>query len=257
MATERSHNPSPTERPSPPDASPSKLSAGRPRILVAEDTPDNQRLLELLLAPLGAELIIVNNGAEALERFQKERFDLVLMDIQMPVMDGEEAAVHIREWEASEAQKSVPLIALTAHAFSEDLAQIYASGFTTHLSKPLHRELLIQTLKHYLPVAEKDSIPNQVEVDPELYVLIPSFLNNRRRDVIRLREMIQGQNFEGVRYLAHTLKGVGGSYGFDHLSELGAHLELAAMSRQTSQCLEIVQSLHQFLQEVKVSVREQ
>ncbi len=115
------------------------------RILCAEDNELNRGLVSLLVGRTGADLVHVTNGAEALEKVTKETFDLILMDIQMPVMNGRDATLALRE-----AGINTPVIALTANVMTEDLAEYRAAGCNGHLAKPIDKQQFYQTLAHYL-----------------------------------------------------------------------------------------------------------
>ncbi|MBE0486597.1 hybrid sensor histidine kinase/response regulator [Marinobacter sp.] len=125
------------------------------RILCAEDNDVNRRLVALLVARTGAELVHVSNGAEALELASRERFDVILMDIQMPVMNGRDATVALRE-----AGVSTPVIALTANVMTEDIADYRMAGFTEHLAKPIDKQRFYEVLARYLEVGENVSKGN-------------------------------------------------------------------------------------------------
>lgn len=126
------------------DETPRKIPAGT-RILLAEDSPDNVFWIEGYLKELGAEVAVAENGLEAVEKARAQDFDLILMDIQMPGMDGDQATRRIRE-EGS----SVPIIALTAHALTEHRARALQLGFTDFLSKPVQHEALLRTVEKNL-----------------------------------------------------------------------------------------------------------
>lgn len=134
-----------------PDANDARAEAGGPAshrerlaILVAEDHPLNRRLLELILEPLGAELISAENGAEAVCEAGLRRFDVILMDMQMPVMSGLEAARRITG--AAGPNQNTPIIAVTANALDEQRVQSEAAGFTSYLTKPISAPVLIRTI---------------------------------------------------------------------------------------------------------------
>ena len=99
-----------------------------PRVLVADDHATNRRVVELILGAAGAQLMSVENGAEALEAFRDGRFDRVLMDMQMPVMDGLSAIAAIRRLEADEGRQHTPVLALTANAMPEHVKASDAAG---------------------------------------------------------------------------------------------------------------------------------
>ena len=115
------------------------------RILVAEDVPENQMLIEGLLQREGHSPVIVSNGREALDTFKKESFDMVLMDLQMPVMGGLEATSLIRKQEGMTADH-IPIIALTAHAMKGDRDRCLEVGMDGYVTKPIDRQLLYDTI---------------------------------------------------------------------------------------------------------------
>ncbi len=117
------------------------------RILCAEDNDVNRRLVSLLVGRTGAEIVHVGNGAEALEMAIREPFDLILMDIQMPVMNGRDATVALRE-----AGVNTPVIALTANVMTEDIADYRLAGCNEHLAKPIDKQHFYEVLARYLEV---------------------------------------------------------------------------------------------------------
>lgn len=117
------------------------------KLLLAEDSSDNVTLIKAFLKPLNLDIHVANNGIEALQKATSEKYDLILMDIQMPDMDGYEATKSIRA-----IGVKAPIIALTAHALVEHRNQALQGGFTDFLTKPLQRELLIRSIKKYLSV---------------------------------------------------------------------------------------------------------
>jgi signal transduction histidine kinase/CheY-like chemotaxis protein len=125
--------------------------AHRLKILVAEDNVVNQRLAARLLEKKGHRVEIVANGREAIDALEKETFDLVLMDVQMPEMDGLEATRIIREREAGTG-RHLPVVALTAHALKRDEERCIAAGMDGHLTKPLRPQQLDEVLQRYLAV---------------------------------------------------------------------------------------------------------
>ncbi|WP_306250893.1 GAF domain-containing hybrid sensor histidine kinase/response regulator [Parvularcula sp. IMCC14364] len=117
------------------------------KILLAEDNVTNRMVLEALLKPFDLSLTCVENGQEAVEAFQADRFDLILMDIQMPVMDGTEALAKIREIEAREELVPTPIIAATANAMVHQIDEYMSIGFDGHLTKPIRMDALMNVLQ--------------------------------------------------------------------------------------------------------------
>jgi CheY-like chemotaxis protein len=118
--------------------------------LLVEDTPINQTLETILLSRMGYEVVIANNGIEAIEACTHSHFDLILMDIQMPEMGGVEATEVIRGMEKSEQKNRTPIIAVTANALKGDRERYMASGMDGYVSKPIALEALRLEIKRLL-----------------------------------------------------------------------------------------------------------
>ncbi|MAK61377.1 MAG: hypothetical protein CMK09_10390 [Ponticaulis sp.] len=128
------------------------------RVLLAEDHPVNQRVVELILAPLGVEVIKVINGQEAVDRFSEDHFDVILMDIRMPVMNGHEATQMIRTIEAENGLARTPIIMLSADAMVAHQTAALESGADQHVSKPITPERLINAIKTVLHEASEPDL---------------------------------------------------------------------------------------------------
>ncbi len=113
--------------------------------MLAEDSPDNQLIVSLMLKAAGAEVAVVDNGQAVLDQLQRQSYDVVLMDITMPVMDGFEAILRLR----SEGNQ-VPVFALTAYSLDEERQKCLESGFTGHISKPIDRAALLESLSPFV-----------------------------------------------------------------------------------------------------------
>ncbi|HFU74571.1 MAG TPA: response regulator, partial [Helicobacteraceae bacterium] len=120
------------------------------RILVAEDNPINLKLIQTILLQNKYKVIAVDNGQKAVDLYLKESFDLILMDIDMPVMDGITATRLIHAVDSRNNRKSTPIIALTAHALSGDRERIMGAGLDAHLAKPIDKDFLLQTIASFI-----------------------------------------------------------------------------------------------------------
>lgn len=132
------------------------------KILVAEDNLINLKLLETILLQEHFRVVAVDNGQKAVDAYLKERFHLVLMDIDMPVMDGLMANRLIKEIDKRDGRGFVPVIALTAHALIGDRERIVAAGLDAHLAKPIDKHFLLQTIDRYLKIAQQKQKNNAV-----------------------------------------------------------------------------------------------
>ncbi|MBF0132872.1 MAG: response regulator [Magnetococcales bacterium] len=120
-------------------------------ILLVEDAEENRMVLEAFLKPLNCRVKTAENGAEAVAMFMKERFSVVLMDIEMPVMDGIAATMNIRAWEKqNQVDAPTPIFALTGHSSGEELRRCLESGCNHYLTKPVRRQQLLDTVRPFL-----------------------------------------------------------------------------------------------------------
>jgi signal transduction histidine kinase/CheY-like chemotaxis protein len=142
--------PSPAESASDPDPAPDSAGPGPLPLLLAEDNPVNQKVASLLLRKLGHQVEVVANGAEAVAALARQRYGLVFMDVQMPVMDGYEAVRRIRAGEDGVVDPTVPIVALTAHAMKGDRERCLEVGMDEYLAKPIDQARLVGMLEAFL-----------------------------------------------------------------------------------------------------------
>jgi len=116
------------------------------RVLLADDHPMNRAVIEVILGMIEADLVAVEDGAQALDAFKRQHFDIVLMDLQMPVMDGLTSIREIRRFEAENDRFPTPILAVTANAMSEHVAASKAAGADQHIAKPVNPEALLRTI---------------------------------------------------------------------------------------------------------------
>lgn len=124
--------------------------SSRARILLVEDNPDNRLLVRAYLKKSPFEVVEAEDGQQAVDAFQASDFDLVLMDVQMPVMDGYEATRAIRTWENEQGRQPTRIVALTASAVKEDVELSLAAGCDAHLTKPIKKRVLLEAIESYL-----------------------------------------------------------------------------------------------------------
>jgi len=205
-------------------------------LLLADDSEDNRFVVQEFLKGTRLHVDCAENGEVAVAKSATGRYDLILMDMHMPVMDGYAAARAIRSLEAVRGRPRVPILAFSADALQEDRDRSFAAGCDGHLSKPVSRNALFEALEHHLAIAPSsarthDSIVDAVDtvvVDPALNELAAGYLDRRAADLPRLREMAVLRDHEGLAVAGHKLKGSGATYGFALLSRIGARLEEAA-----------------------------
>ena len=194
------------------------------RILLADDSDDNRFLILSYLPKNMRRVDIAENGAIAVELFGKNRYDVVLMDVEMPVMDGYGATRAIRL-----ISPTTPVLALTAHAAAEMAAGAFEAGFTELLTKPIRKGTLLDALGRYQPASVSHApAPERVMVEQGMEEVVPRYLDKRRAEIPIYRKALEDGNFEAIKNLGHKMKGTGTGYGFPMLTDLGDALESAA-----------------------------
>ena len=236
------------------------------RILLADDSRDNRMLIDAYLHKTRHTVDHAEDGAIAVEKVIANHYDLVLMDIHMPVMDGYTAVRNIRAWEHDRDSPRLPIIALTASALEESLERSLEAGCDAHVAKPVGKLTLLEAILNVIGAAATGPAPDgasptvanggclmkrqQIQIDPALRDLIPGFLEHKRADTVTLRAAIDRADYETIRALAHKLKGEGGSYGFDAVSELGATLERAALAKDSNAARQTLDAIAAYLESV-------
>ena len=218
------------------------------RILVAEDTPFNQKYIKRLLGRWGHTSVIAENGIRALEVLDKDTFDLILMDVQMPEMDGFEATQAIRRKEAK-GGGHIPIIAMTAHAMKGDRERCISAGMDDYVSKPISVEMLLEAIQKLLdmkegplieaektpeavdggekpPPFDKDALLNAFDNDWEfLSETVDMLLEDYPPMLGEIRNAITGREASVLRRTAHALKGMVGNFQAKTAAEAARILE--------------------------------
>lgn len=231
-------------------------------ILLVDDNEDNCNLLSLYLQNTPFTFKTAHNGEEAVQMFKSSSFDLICMDIEMPVMDGYEATRRIRQWEQEKQLAASPIIALTAHAFVRFRKKCMKAGCSDYLTKPVRRDTLIHTIASHLQHAQADAIPEEkkpvakaptVVFDPKIKGLIPHFLANKREDAKKLFESIQSGNVTELQSQAHTIKGTSWMYGFKELGDMCLDLEQAAKKPDMDRAQQLALQITDYLNTLIIS----
>jgi len=230
-----------TERP----AAASGAAPGRLRVLIAEDNAINRRVVTTMLENAGHEVLVVANGEDAVEAVRREAPDLVLMDVQMPVMDGLEATAQIRLAERIAGRRRVPVVALTAHAVRGDRETCLRAGMDEYLSKPVRAEELLAALQRLCPAAAGTRIalpvaPAALSFDPGYFLdwvagdhelqseLIGLLRQESAQLLAEMNRCLAAGDATGVERGAHTLRGAVGNFGAAEASQAARAVEMAA-----------------------------
>ncbi len=223
-------------------------------ILLAEDNPYNQKLISLYACKTGARVSIVENGEQAVEQALSGAFDLILMDLQMPVMGGLEATTLLRQ-----TLYDGPIVALTAHSMTGDREKALEAGCSNFLTKPVDWQALYRVIAKYLPQATEDQEgkPGDPEADdPELRALTARFLEELPHTIAEITDAADSGDWERLRSLSHQLKGVAGGLGYPELTALGAEIEIEAGRRDPGSIGELLERLHRRVGELRTDMEQ-
>ena len=232
-------------------------AGGRIRVLAVEDSPLNLLLIQSYLKKPRYSLETAPNGAIAVAKFQSGEFDIVLMDVQMPVMDGYAATRAIRAWEAEHQKRPTPILALTAHAFPEQQRDSFAAGCDAHLVKPVPKDALLEAIQAFARQGVGTPRPPRperilVKAPPGVEEAVPLFLEMAREDLQNLQEALRKADYARIRFIGHDLKGSGGGYGFDGASAIGKLLEDSGQRSDGEEAGRQIVALRDYLDRVEV-----
>ena len=200
------------------------VASRRPlRILLAEDNAVNQRVALMTLEKIGHQVCVVGNGMAALEKLETEPIDVVLMDVQMPIMSGEEATARIRELERDTGRR-LPIIAMTAHAKKGDRERLLRAGMDDYLAKPIHSAELVRILDKFTPGAPPPAAePELLDIEAALACMggdatiladiAALFLEDYPKTLEEIQAAVADGNALALNRAAHTLKGSLGYLG--------------------------------------------
>ena len=204
--------------------------SNRLRVLVAEDNPVNQKLMTELLRRRGYTVKLAGNGKEAIEVLAEDRFDVILMDIQMPVMGGLEATAAIRKEEKGSGRR-IPIVATSAHAMASDRSSALEAGMDAYLVKPIRPGELYQTINRLTDRKASPQIDEQSLLDGVgghrqiLRKLITIFLKDSPRMIKEIRKAVDSRNEEAIAAASHALKGASGNFGPNSVFNIAKQLE--------------------------------
>jgi CheY-like chemotaxis protein len=250
------------------------------RVLLAEDGEDNQNLIAGHLRKVGVTVVVAPNGREAVEQVKAHAFDLVLMDMQMPEIDGYTATRTLRD-----LGYMLPIIALTANAMAEDRSKCLEAGCSEYLPKPISRAQLLRAAAKFLKagdppapeqydesamtpppasqaatqsetagefqLAPASGLRSEFADEPTVKKLLEKFVDRLPERVSTIKTLMAENDVSALKQAIHQLKGAGGGYGFPAIthaagkveSRLRAEVELEAIRRETEMLIEIVRSV--------------
>jgi len=246
-------------------------------ILVVEDNATNQQVALAILRKLGYHVDAVGNGAEALETLRRADYNIVLMDCEMPGMDGYETARRIRRSSTGMCNPDIPIIALTAHAMAGDREKCIAAGMNDYIAKPIEPRQLAEVLPKWLkPPAQREPVrltevspPHTQEVfkEEELVArlsgdevlartIMAGFLSDAPGQLRKLNQMIEQGDVRGASMQAHTLKGAAATVSAPGLQELALQIQQAATEGKLSRAAALLVSVEQEFGRLKATLSQ-
>ncbi|MGE0492810.1 MAG: response regulator [Vulcanimicrobiota bacterium] len=230
-------------------------------ILLAEDNEINQRLATMLLERQGHRVSVASHGREAVSMAESRNYDVILMDVQMPHMDGIEASTVIRAWETEKHRPKTPIIALTAHAMKGDRERCLAAGMDDYLTKPIDEASLLRALRELLPdellapepkaaprrqtgqMLSVEALIERVGSQENLRILADMFAERYPGQLAELRQALSEGKADIVRSTAHSLKGNFLNFGAKEAAEVASRLEQAGKAATLTGLEPVLESL--------------
>ncbi len=201
----------------------------------------------------------MGDGLSAVKSYREKRHDLILMDVELPEMNGFDAVGAIRDWEQQEGIKSVTVIMLSAHDFSGYHALASSAGIQAFLSKPLKREHLLRTLSQYVTLSDKKSPADPDEnpkpvfyADPDLNLIIPELFREIMGEMPAMRNAVTTDDKQTLKRLAHGFKGASANCGVTPLTESFLRLQDAASGATQENPNDILDDISRFVSTVTV-----
>ncbi|MCS0350559.1 response regulator [Vibrio ordalii] len=249
------------------------------KVLLVEDNVVNQEVALGLLESTQLSIVVANNGQEALTKLQQEAFDLVLMDMQMPIMDGISATKEIRQYEK---WKALPIVAMTANAMSSDVEHCLNAGMNDHVAKPIDVQRLYHVLRKYLKADETTPVPstvlpNQVKPStgyPELtgidveqaifriggnaqryFEILDHFLASQQQEIAQFPKLIDKGQWEEAERVMHTLKGSAANLGIEPIAQLANEME-GVVQRHTKPAIQDLNTVSKFMSTLLDELRD-
>jgi len=238
------------------------------RILLADDIESNREMLKLFLARTPCEIDEAANCCEAFELFKAKAYDLVVMDIAMPGMDGNEATLAIRAFEAAQGQSRTPILAISAHAFDTAVQQTLAAGCDAYLIKPVSKKVFLAAIAEHtgaafapgaspatvvpIPPANSSAAEIVVEVNPALRPLAQKLVQVFEGIVGRIATALAAGDSEQVAREAHGIKGAAMNFGIDIVAGRAREVEIAAKAADLAAVAKTFETLQLTLKRLRI-----
>ena len=234
-------------------------SPSRVKVLLAEDRPDTSRLIRGFLNRRIYEVDVVQDGESAVREFAAGQYDVVLMDIGLPIVDGCTATRQIREWERQSGLQPTPIIALTGYVAEPEIEECLAAGASLHIGKPVRRTTLLEfirwTVSRKKGTAHR-STPLMMEIPAERSEALTRFIHERKQAAIQINALLVNRDFHAIKAIANDLKNEreGGEF-LDLVIELIRALDQAASREDASDLESLTALLTEYLDRLSVVSR--
>jgi CheY-like chemotaxis protein len=223
-------------------------------VLVAEDNEANQELIKILLSKYGLTYDMAVNGLEAVSLYKQNSYDLILMDEQMPIMDGNVAVKNILKYELEHNIKHTPISALTANVIKGAKERGLSSGFDSFLGKPIIIKELERVFTKYLKTSKVEMIVSDIDVDynkinglnyttlcqelmlekDEVLMLVKLFIKKMKKQIPELDKAIDMKDYKKIAIISHSIKGSSGNFRMENLQEITSKMEEMAKNKDSS-----------------------
>jgi CheY-like chemotaxis protein/HPt (histidine-containing phosphotransfer) domain-containing protein len=243
------------------------------RILLAEDNIVNQKVALNILGKFGYRVDAVIDGIEALQSLDKTQYDIVLMDVQMPEMDGLTATKIIREKERQNG-KHIPIIALTAYAMKGDKEQCIEAGMDDYISKPFNPKMLQQIIDKFIKnstenngdifmisnnkdIFDSSFLMNRVENDEKLFFeIIELFLIDTQLQLENLKSALDSKDTAQVKFITHTIKGSASNVGSNSIKDIAMQIQTSIEEDNLDKTSSLYKTLEDEFEKLKIVLNE-
>lgn len=225
------------------------------RILLADDVEENRMLIEAMLRETDYKLTICSNGAEAVEYANKQKFDLILMDLNMTVMDGLEATKLIR---SEGKNRTTVIVMLTASIIKGDELVCLDAGCDDFITKPIKKKALLRKIEQFLQqqidsAVHGGRITSFQSDNPDYQKMVKIFITNLPKRIGEMQEALDKRNLQDLCFKVHTMKGLGGFAGFPIYSEKAKTIEQMICDNQVEKIQEQLDEMVQLCQRTKLT----
>ena len=211
------------------------------RVLLAEDNPDNQELISMFVRKTGADIEVVENGEDAVKVAMKHEYDLLLMDMQMPVIDGVEAVRNLRN-----SGYVKPIAMLTANVVENNRDICFEAGADDFLSKPIETSSFFRVLNKYLSKTKNDIVAENQKTlmeSPDYKKIAQKFVAHLPGQLEKMEEAARNDDWESIERVSHSLKGMGSSFGYEKITQKSENINALCKLKQGDEMTRAIRDL--------------